>query len=119
VNLEAALVILQLASPLLVLLASRRHLLVAAMAVLCVQGFTAWLAGCITHTWQCQDACALLVGACALVGDNNDAAPFGIAVLVLLSVTLLVITAGAKLLFHYWRARSRRQEDQASAYAKP
>ena len=118
-NLEAALVIFQLASPLLVILASRRHLLLAAIAVFCVQGLTAWLAGCITHTWQCQDTCALLMSACVPLGDDNDAAPLGIAVLTLLSATLLVITSIVKLLFHHWKARARRQGDQGSVYAKP
>lgn len=107
-NLEAALIVVQLAAPLGILLAPHRRLAIPVVLVFGIQCLAIWLGGCITFTWQCPAACTWITGACDHLGDEHDAAPFGVALLALLSLAMLAASSLVKWLYIRWRGSAGR-----------
>ncbi|MFY9460741.1 MAG: hypothetical protein WAP57_13435 [Aquabacterium commune] len=93
-DLEAALIIVQLAGPVAVFFAPARRLQMAFAIVFGIQCLAIWHGGCVTSTWQCPNSCKWFFGTCERVGDGNDAAPFGIALLALVSLAGLAVATG-------------------------
>jgi hypothetical protein len=106
VNLEAALIIAQLAAPMAVFFVPARRLQIAVAIVFGVQCLATWYGGCITSTWQCPSSCKWFIGTCERVGDGNDAAPFGIALLTLVSLAGLAVATFIKWSHGRWLHRA-------------
>ncbi len=104
-NVEAALIVLQLALPLAVLGASARRLTATVVSVFTGQCLLIWLGGCMSFAWQCPSVCHRVIWLCDAHGDDHDAAPFGIALLALVSVAWLAIAWMSKAIWNWWRAR--------------
>ncbi|WP_290905354.1 hypothetical protein [Aquabacterium sp.] len=105
-NLEAALIIAQLAAPMAVFFVPARRLQIAVAIVFGVQCLATWYGGCITSTWQCPSSCKWFIGTCERVGDGNDAAPFGIALLTLVSLAGLAVATFIKWSHGRWLHRA-------------
>lgn len=108
VDLEAALIVIQLAAPIAVFFAPARRLQIAVAIVFGVQCLATWYGGCITSTWQCPNSCKWFIGTCERVGDGNDAAPFGIALLTLVSLAGLAVATGIKWAYGRWRSKTNK-----------
>ncbi len=106
-NTEAALIVLQLALPLAVLLAGARRLVVTVAAVFLAQCLLIWLGACITFVWQCPIECHQAAWLCDLSRDDHDAAPLGLALLSLASFALLVCAWAGKAMWLWWQHRAR------------
>jgi hypothetical protein len=107
-NVEAALIGLQLALPLAVLWVSARHLTATVVSVFLGQCLLVWLGGCLSFAWQCPSVCHRVIWLCESLGDDHDAAPFGIALLALVSFAWLVIAWMSKVVWIRWRGARRR-----------
>jgi len=83
-----------------------RRLQIAVAIVFGVQCLATWYGGCITSTWQCPSSCKWFIGTCERVGDGNDAAPFGIALLTLVSLAGLAVATFIKWSHGRWLHRA-------------
>jgi len=103
--LDLLLTALALAAPLALLWWPWSRLAWGLAGVLALQAAAAWVSGCLTSTWQCHTFCGWLYPACVDLADDNDAAPFGIALQLLVGWALTLAALVARGALRWWRRR--------------
>jgi hypothetical protein len=102
---QLALGLLVLLMPLAILFSPWQILKFAVPLTIAVQLLALWLSGCITSSIECTSLCATIYPYCEDPFDDNDAAPFGILLIGLLSLMLDAAVVIFRAAFRWARAR--------------